>query len=288
MGEQVGAVGAGPSAIQGRRQIGTNAVRVTSSSGFVAAATASATETDNRSPRGPNGASRATASTAPASDRTSVTRRSSPAAASSSASSRRFSSTSSTTTSGASVTIAATSGFFVPPTVGSDGCSQKRVQATTSAPAASSVSVADGTRLTTRGRTSVTAEEPPLLPFELVGVSVPRPIIPSSFSSWEATSVPPTDPRPTNLRFSFSSIWAWIWFLTRSGLRMSVNSWRPSSPPDSMRRSPAPIIRSRIDWLNITLFTRSSGISIPFFARTPSRKISRSLVITKFVAPHLK
>ena len=55
--------------------------------------------------------------------------------------------------------MAATSGFLVPPTWGRSGCSQKRVQATTSAPSASNVSVADGTRLTTRTR-----QYPELLP----------------------------------------------------------------------------------------------------------------------------
>ena len=50
-------------------------------------------------------------------------------------------------------------------------------------------------------------------------------------------------------------------FLTCSGLRMSVNLDAPSSPPDSITRSPAPTNRSKIDWLKLTLLTRSSGIS---------------------------
>ena len=46
--------------------------------------------------------------------------------------------------------MAGTSGFFVPPTVGRSGCSQNRVTAIGVMPHASSVSVAEGTRLTTR------------------------------------------------------------------------------------------------------------------------------------------
>ena len=46
--------------------------------------------------------------------------------------------------------MASTSGSLVPPTCGRSGCSQKRVQATGVTPQASSVSVTDGTRLTTR------------------------------------------------------------------------------------------------------------------------------------------
>jgi hypothetical protein len=40
---------------------------------------------------------------------------------------------------------------LVPPTAGRSGCSQNRVHATGSTPQARRVSVADGTRLTTRG-----------------------------------------------------------------------------------------------------------------------------------------
>ena len=81
--------------------------------------------------------------------------------------------------------IAAMSGFFVPPTSLIAGCSQNRVQATTSTPSASNVSVDDGTRLTTRidaeSGTSCaeatrarlaavrSAQEAALLPFELLG-----------------------------------------------------------------------------------------------------------------------
>ena len=70
--------------------------------------------------------------------------------ASASASSSRFSSSHITTRSGASATMAATSGSLVPPTCGRSGCSQNRVHATGVTPQASSVSVTDGTRLTTR------------------------------------------------------------------------------------------------------------------------------------------
>ncbi len=48
--------------------------------------------------------------------------------------------------------MAARSGFLVPPTVTSPGCSQNRVTPTGSTPQAMSVSVTDGTRLTTRLR----------------------------------------------------------------------------------------------------------------------------------------
>ena len=68
---------------------------------------------------------------------------------------------------------------------------------------------------------------------------------------------------------------------------MSVNRCCPASPPDSISRSPAPSMRSNTVWLNKTLLTRSSGISIPDFAKTPLRKMIRSLVMTKFVVAHL-
>ena len=38
-----------------------------------------------------------------------------------------------------------------------------------------------------------------------------------------------------------------------------------------------------IDWLKCTLLMRSSGISMPALANSPWRKITRSLVTTKFV-----
>ena len=77
-----------------------------------------------------------------------------PAAASASASSRRFSSSHMHHQVGRRATMAATSGSLVPPTCGRSGCSQNRVHATGVTPQASSVSVTDGTRLTTarRGR----------------------------------------------------------------------------------------------------------------------------------------
>ena len=56
-----------------------------------------------------------------------------------------------------------------------------------------------------------------------------------------------------------------------TGLRMSEKCWRPARPPDSMTRSPAPSIRSKIDWLKNTVLTRSSGISMPFLDSTPCR-----------------
>ena len=46
--------------------------------------------------------------------------------------------------------MAATSGFLVPPTWSSAGCSQNRVTAIGMTPQLSSVSVTDGTKLTTR------------------------------------------------------------------------------------------------------------------------------------------
>ncbi len=67
---------------------------------------------------------------------------------------------------------------------------------------------------------------------------------------------------------------------------MSVKRCWPSSPPDSITRSPAPTIRSNTDWLKCTVFTRSSGISTPCLATTPCLKINRSDVITKLVVAH--
>ena len=64
---------------------------------------------------------------------------------------------------------------------------------------------------------------------------------------------------------------------------MSVNRCWPSSPPDSIIRSPAPTMRSNMDWALLTLLTRSSGISMPDLAMIPVRKITRSLVTTKWV-----
>ena len=75
----------------------------------------------------------------------------------------------------------------------------------------------------------------------------------------------------SNLRFSFASICLWISFWTAEGLRTLEKFWRPSSPADSITRSPEPTIRSRIDWEKNTVFTRSSGISMPCFESTPWR-----------------
>ena len=57
--------------------------------------------------------------------------------------------------------MAETSGSLVPPTWWRWGCSQNRVHATGSTPHASSVSVTDGTRLTTRGVTTPLTGRPP-------------------------------------------------------------------------------------------------------------------------------
>src|SRR5579884_3728428 len=84
-----------------------------------------------------------------ATSRTARARTSRPAATRASWSSRRFSSSSTTTRSGRRATMAATSGFLVPPTWRRPGCSQNRVQATGTRSQATSVSVTDGTRLTT-------------------------------------------------------------------------------------------------------------------------------------------
>ena len=82
-------------------------------------------------------------------------------------------------------------------------------------------------------------------------------------------------PRPastrSNLRFSFASICLWISFCTADGLRTFEKFCRPISPADSMTRSPEPTIRSKIDWEKNTVFTRSSGISMPCFDSTPCR-----------------
>ena len=107
---------------------------------------------------GPNGsgtsaptapARAATAGPTPATDRGDISWRLRPSLRSRSTSSRRFSSSLTTTRSGLSIEIWATSGSFVPPTVGMSGCSQKRVQAIGVTPRASSVSVAEGTSETT-------------------------------------------------------------------------------------------------------------------------------------------
>ena len=68
---------------------------------------------------------------------------------------------------------------------------------------------------------------------------------------------------------------------------MSEKVSLPVSPPDSIERSPAPSIRSKIVWLKKTVLIRSSGISMPFLAITPTRKITRSVVTTKLVVTHL-
>ena len=62
----------------------------------------------------------------------------------------------------------------------------------------------------------------------------------------------------------------------------------PPSPADSIPRSPAPIMRSKIDWLKNTVLIRSSGISIPVFEMTPRRETTRSLVTTKLVVFHTR
>ena len=67
---------------------------------------------------------------------------------------------------------------------------------------------------------------------------------------------------------------------------MSVNRLWPSSPPDSISRSPAPRIRSSIPWWKLTFITRSSGISMPDLEMIPWRKMIRCEVITKFVLIH--
>ena len=46
------------------------------------------------------------------------------------------------------------------------------------------------------------------------------------------------------------------------------------------------MMRSKIVWLKLMLFTRPSGISTPRLAIMPSRKMTRSLVITKLVVRH--
>ncbi len=57
----------------------------------------------------------------------------------------------------------------------------------------------------------------------------------------------------------------------------------PASPPDSITRSPTPTTRSKKPWLEITVFTRSSGISVECLDNTPQRSITRWVVITKLV-----
>jgi hypothetical protein len=129
-----------PSAIQGRRQIGTNAVVRGSTGGGGCHARPGAPTTVASSPH---------CSAVSCNDRTAKVNSGTPAASRAAASSRRFSSASTTTRSGRRATIAPTSGSLVPPTRGMRGCSQNLVQATGSIPQASNVSVADGTRETT-------------------------------------------------------------------------------------------------------------------------------------------
>src|SRR5581483_7595249 len=68
---------------------------------------------------------------------------------------------------------------------------------------------------------------------------------------------------------------------------MWLNTSCPRSPADSMRRSPAPIIRSKSDWLEARSLTFSSGMSRMCLARIPERNTSRSLVTTKCVSCQL-
>ena len=85
-------------------------------------------------------------------------------------------------------------GSFVPPTWRRCGCSQNRVHATTSTPQASSVSVADGTRLTTRTpalRDGSASRSRRFCASNSSGESVPRCIMPSSRSSCSARLAPP-------------------------------------------------------------------------------------------------
>ncbi len=90
------------------------------------------------------------------------------------------------------------------------------------------------------------------------------------------------------MRVWLASICVWIRFCTWSGWRTSVKRWRPSWPADSISRSPAPMMRSKMRWWKLTLLTRSSGISMPFLANTPWRKITRSEVITKCVVRQVR
>ena len=86
--------------------------------------------------------------------------------------------------------MAATSGFFVPPTVGTPGASQKRVTATGVTPQASRVSVTDGTRLTTtsppahRGDHHSRSSSWAFLAWNSASVMRPRRRSPSSSSIW--------------------------------------------------------------------------------------------------------
>src|SRR4051794_4020690 len=145
--------------IHGRRQIGTKAV--------VQGCTPLGAGGDGSTGSSPRRARTASIiSATPARLVTPVDITSIPSAARAAASSRRFSSRSISTRSGPSATMAATSGSFVPPTWTIVGCSQKRVHATGTTPHAMSVSVSEGTRLTTRTPASA-AEQARLLRVEL-------------------------------------------------------------------------------------------------------------------------
>ena len=187
-----------------------------------------------------------------------------------SASSRRFSSSSSTTRSGARATIAVDVGVLRAadvsgsPAARRTGCRRRR-----RTPRASNVSVADGTRLTTRIGAGPSAQprRRRFCSLELLGrqgAAVEHALQLLQLAGDVEGRLRRC--RAPNMRSSLSSIWEWIRFCTRSGLRMSVKRCWPSSAPDSISRSPAPSMRSMMPWWKCTLLTRSSGISMPLLA----------------------
>ena len=169
------------------------------------------------------------------------------------------------------------------------GCSQNRVTATGAMPQASSVSVTEGTRLTTRtgrGRGRRRQREPPDRSGAASRPRTPRgsacpaaACLRASRAGWRcrwrrAPCLPPPPPPPRRRRTGGSrsrSSDAWMRFWIWSGWRTSVNRCWPSSPADSTSRSPAPTMRSRMPCLKLTLLTRSSGIWMPRLANTPDR-----------------
>ena len=137
--------------IHGRRQIGTNARPRRPAGGTGGPEPRSEGSRCRRRDARPPAASASRHGSTSATASTWVTCSRSPAAVSASASARRFSSSFTTTRSGASATIAARSGSFVPPTAAARGARRSGSPRPGDTDQASSVSVTEGTRLTTRG-----------------------------------------------------------------------------------------------------------------------------------------
>ena len=242
-----------PIDIHGRRQIGTHARgpvgagrggRRTSTGAFSAAeATAAARSARVAAPRRP-----ATARTWVACDRP-------PRRREGLGIGRRFSSVSITTTSGLRATMAAMSGFLVPPTVRRPGASQKRVTATGPTPQASRVSVTDGTRLTTR-TTPVTGHSQPVEQICFLGLELgvgDDALLPQGVELLDLGGDRPRRARTggPGRRGAGPDLVEWVamtrcWI--RAGWGKSGNTSALSRPADSSVTLPAPMMRSKKPW----------------------------------------